>query len=119
MEDSVKICPFRLANMPPADKCIGVRCAYWCDFADECAVPLLAGLFADSDTCNTKFSKVEADTPGREYDARDPHCQECICPSCDIFGTDECLEGADSCRKCETDSHICHCWWHPDERSQG
>lgn len=25
-------------------------CAWWCGFADDCAVPLLAGMFADSPT---------------------------------------------------------------------
>lgn len=59
MEDTRKICPFLIYNVPPADKCIGKRCAFWCDFARECAVPLLAGMFADSDICNTGFDRKE------------------------------------------------------------
>lgn len=62
MEDTRKICPYRMDNMPPADRCIGERCAFWCDFSTECAVPALAGMFADSDICNTCFgSKEEAE----------------------------------------------------------
>lgn len=33
--------------------------------------------------------------------------------------TDDCLEGADGCDKCDNTYHIGHCWWHPDEREGG
>lgn len=36
-------------------KCRGAECAWWCGFALDCAVPLLAGMFADSEICRTKF----------------------------------------------------------------
>lgn len=50
--DNRKLCPFRLNNLPPADQCIGGKCGWWCDFAQDCAVPLIAGMFADSDFCS-------------------------------------------------------------------
>lgn len=54
------------------------------------------------------------------YSEQNKHCRECICPSCDLFQTDECLEGVDGCEKCDNSSyHIGHCWWHPDEREGG
>ena len=31
------------------------------------------------------------------YNEMDKHCRECICVSCDLRGTDDCLEGADGC----------------------
>lgn len=53
------------------------------------------------------------------YNEMDKHCRECICVSCDLRGTDDCLEGADGCDKCDNTYHIGHCWWHPDEREGG
>lgn len=38
-----------------AAECTEAECAWWCGFAKDCAVPLLAGMFAESDACNTKF----------------------------------------------------------------
>lgn len=52
------------------------------------------------------------------YNEFNKHCRECICPSCDLFQTPECLEGEDGCDKCANDSHTGHCWWHPDERGE-
>lgn len=46
----------------------------------------------------------------------DKHCRECVCTSCDVFGTEECLEGADICKKCDHTSHTEYCPWHPDEQ---
>ncbi len=54
-----KLCPFRIGSLPPADRCVGGKCGWWCEFGGECAVPLLAGMMADSDICKTAF--------GREY----------------------------------------------------
>lgn len=31
-------------------------CAWWCDWAQDCAVPLLAGMFADSEICKNVFN---------------------------------------------------------------
>lgn len=42
------ICP--LSGKP----CKAEACAWWCKFAKDCAVPLLAGMFADSDVCNNR-----------------------------------------------------------------
>lgn len=67
----------------------------------------------------TRLQVAEAEETGRSYDEADPHCLECICPRCDIFQTDECLEGKDSCKKCQPGSHVKHCWWHPEERGEG
>lgn len=53
------------------------------------------------------------------YSELDKHCRECICPSCDLFQTEECLEGENGCDKCDNDCHVGHCWWHPDERGEG
>lgn len=47
-----KICPL----LKDRD-CIENSCAFWCDFAQDCSVPLLAGMFADSSVCNTVFDK--------------------------------------------------------------
>lgn len=44
-----KICPLTHAL------CKEAHCAWWCGFAQDCAVPLLAGMFADSDVCQTRF----------------------------------------------------------------
>lgn len=51
------------------------------------------------------------------YSEPDKHCRECICPSCDLFKTDDCLEGEDCCEKCDNTHHTGSCWWHPDERA--
>lgn len=45
-----KICPL----LKDRD-CIENSCAFWCDFAQDCSVPLLAGMFADSSVCKTVF----------------------------------------------------------------
>ncbi len=48
---------------------------------------------------------------------KEKHCQECICPSCDLFQKTDCLEGADHCAvKCDHESHTRACPWHPNER---
>lgn len=53
MESSKKkICPF-MGNA----YCQEERCAWWCSFAQDCAVPLLAGMFADCDICNNIFEE--------------------------------------------------------------
>lgn len=39
--------------------CIKEDCAWWCDWGGSCAIPLLAGMFADSSVCNTLFPEVE------------------------------------------------------------
>lgn len=56
-----KICPFSYASDFPDEICHESQCAWWCSFAGDCAVPLLAGMFADSDACNTHFNQNERD----------------------------------------------------------
>lgn len=52
------------------------------------------------------------------YIEQNKHCRECVCPSCDLFQTEECLEDKDNCDRCDNTYHIGHCWWHPDERGE-
>lgn len=47
-----KFCPL---NTRSGKICIRSKCAWWCEFAHDCAVPLLAAMFADSDICRTIF----------------------------------------------------------------
>lgn len=46
-----KICPLT------GKVCKENVCAWWCEFAKDCAVPLLAGMFADSDVCNNRWEE--------------------------------------------------------------
>ena len=45
------------------------------------------------------------------YNKQDKHCRECICPLCEGFKTDECLEDADGCDKCDNTQHVGRCPW--------
>lgn len=40
-ESREKLCPFKFIGEQRQGKCQGEMCAFWCDFANECAV--LAG----------------------------------------------------------------------------
>lgn len=42
-----KLCPIRCTV------CVQHKCAWWCAFGDDCAVPLLTGILADSTICQT------------------------------------------------------------------
>ena len=49
-------CPFRVNGRVLTDvRCTGSSCAWWCGFAQECAVPLLAGMFSDGGLSKTLF----------------------------------------------------------------
>ncbi len=50
---SDKMCPLTRQT------CSGEKCAFWCDWGQDCSVPLLAGMFADSEICRTCFSEYE------------------------------------------------------------
>lgn len=51
-----KVCPIMLTRKKSAAcHCIGKDCAWWCNFAKDCSVPLLAGMFADSEICRNEF----------------------------------------------------------------
>lgn len=53
------------------------------------------------------------------YSETDKHCRECLCPSCDLFKTAECIEGADLCeKKCDHENHTWSCPFHPNERGK-
>lgn len=47
-----KICPFLMSNLPIIRHCLESRCAWWCGFAQDCAVPLLTWMLA----CNGNFA---------------------------------------------------------------
>ena len=47
-----KICPVRKLE------CSGEKCAWWSKFAENCAVPLIAEILADSDICNNVWEPV-------------------------------------------------------------
>lgn len=50
------------------------------------------------------------------YQETNRHCRECICPGCDLFHTDSCLEGAALCdTKCDNTSHTGVCPWSNEE----
>lgn len=54
-----KVCPIMCAGANQAVcYCIGEDCAWWCNFATDCSVPLLAGMFADSEICRNTFEKM-------------------------------------------------------------
>lgn len=57
MENKEKLCPFTFSNPYGNSECEGRRCEFWCEFANECAIPLLAGMFADSTVCQTMFKE--------------------------------------------------------------
>lgn len=48
-----KICPLTRG------KCTGDLCAWWCAFAKDCAVPLLACIMADSSVCQNVWEKED------------------------------------------------------------
>lgn len=52
------------------------------------------------------------------YDENNKYCQECKCPSCDLFRKEGCLEGEDLCARCGSKSRTTYCPWHPEENQQ-
>lgn len=49
-----KLCPC-IADFKYGVPCIGNKCMWWCEFADDCAVPTMAGILADSEISRTVF----------------------------------------------------------------
>lgn len=39
--------------------CLGKECAFFCDYADSCAIPLLTNIFADSEICRNIWDQKE------------------------------------------------------------
>ena len=62
--NDTKICPICVAGSNNAvSYCIREACAWWAEWANECSVPLIAGMFADSTICQNVF---EAPEPPKE-----------------------------------------------------
>lgn len=63
MKDT-KVCPICVAGANDyVCYCIREDCAWWAEWANECSVPLIAGMFADSTICQNVF---EAQEPQKE-----------------------------------------------------
>lgn len=51
-----KYCPIMILNAQNASPvCPKKLCEWYCEFADSCSIPLLAGMFADSTICQNTF----------------------------------------------------------------
>lgn len=61
MASDEKFCPVMICAHEAGGRCIGLDCAWWCDFAKDCSIPLLAGMFADSEICRNVFEEGESD----------------------------------------------------------
>lgn len=53
----MKVCPMMIGKKANP-LCIGECCAWWCRFAEDCAVPLIAGILVDSSICNNVFDNT-------------------------------------------------------------
>lgn len=55
-----KVCPIMCAGANQSVcYCIGRDCAWWCEFAEDCSVPLIAGILADSSICQNGWNNPE------------------------------------------------------------
>lgn len=52
---------YRRCPINKGEDCVYSNCMWWCDFANDCAVPLLAVLISDSDICRSVFSEKGGD----------------------------------------------------------
>lgn len=52
-----KVCPIMWATVGTTGKCIKENCEWWLPFAGICAVPLVAGILADSTICQNVFEE--------------------------------------------------------------
>lgn len=43
------------------------------------------------------------------------NCISCICSHCDLFHTDNCLEGKNSCNYCNNKTYTSYCPWSNEE----
>lgn len=65
--NDTKICPICVAGSKNAvSYCMHEACAWWCDWANDCAIPLIAGMFADSTICQNVFEIPEPPKEERE-----------------------------------------------------
>lgn len=51
------------------------------------------------------------------YSESDKHCAECVCAFCDLRGTSRCIEGEDTCDRCDNTEHATWCPWGPGEEA--
>ena len=59
MKDT-KICPICAAganDFVSCCYCIREDCAWWAEWANDCSVPVIAGILADSTICRNEFSE--------------------------------------------------------------
>lgn len=55
----IKPCPIMVASPTmQGTLCIEQHCAWWCEFAQECSIPLIAGILADSSICQNVWEGV-------------------------------------------------------------
>lgn len=54
-----KVCPMKFGKFPI--NCDEERCAWWMDFAKECAVSCMCGILADSSINQTCWTEQEGD----------------------------------------------------------
>ena len=56
-----KFCPLMVSggNMHVSGYCIREDCSWWCKWANNCSIPLLTGMFADSAICQSIFENTE------------------------------------------------------------
>ena len=57
MEPEKKYCPIMISSHATSGECIGSDCAWWANYANDCSIPLLAGMFADSEICRNVFGE--------------------------------------------------------------
>lgn len=56
-----KICPIRIAGQGFSYDCLGEDCAWWQDYANDCAVSVVAGILADSTICQNVWEEEKHD----------------------------------------------------------
>ena len=59
--ENKKECPFRTTSNYLFTECIGKGCMWWREYAKDCAIPLLADMFADSEICRSVFEQNKTD----------------------------------------------------------
>lgn len=70
-----------------------------------------ARLKACEQACRIAAAVMRKEVSRQRLEA-DKHCRECICPSCERFQKDSCLEGDGLCEKCDHESHTGSCPWY-------
>ena len=56
MAEHGKYCPIMVAGgNTHVSQCIGKDCVWWLPYANDCALPVVAGILADSKICQNVF----------------------------------------------------------------